>query len=70
MKYELWLSDGDGHQGSSSYSFFPEDNESVRKMLEADARLLMTFEADDWNNACKQKHAFLGWDPYDPMDET
>ena len=69
MKYELWLSDGDVDQGGSSYSFFPEDNESARQILECDARLVKIIEAANWDDACRQKHAFLGWEPYLPMEE-
>ena len=70
MKYELWVSEGDETAGGVSYSFFPEENASARQMLETDARLLKIFEAEDWNDACTQKHAFLGWEPYEPMEES
>ncbi len=70
MKYELWVSEGDGAAEAVSYSFFPEENESARQMVETDARLLKIFKAEDWNDACTQKHAFLGWEPYEPIEEA
>lgn len=70
MKYELWVSGGSRDEDACCYSFFPEDHENARTALEADAKLLKIFEAENWEDACKQKHAFLGWEPYRPMDET
>jgi hypothetical protein len=26
-----------------------------------------TIDAQDWNEAHKKKHEFLGWEPYKPM---
>lgn len=28
---------------------------------------VMVFTARDWNDACRQQHEFLGWQPYKPM---
>lgn len=60
MRYELW-------QRVAGYSFFPEDNESARKTLEAGSKLMKVFEADSWEDASRQKNEFLGWEPYKPM---
>ena len=59
-KYELWK-EPDG------YSFFPEGNSSARCLLAPDAQLVWTVEATDWNEAQAKRHAFLGWEPYNPM---
>jgi hypothetical protein len=61
MKYELWMAE-------NSYSFFPEDNESARRLLKPAAKHIETIEADTWEDACVQKHIFLGWKPYKPME--
>ena len=37
-------------------------------MLESDARLIRTFAVENWDEVCKQKHQFLGWEPYEPME--
>jgi hypothetical protein len=63
MKCELWISE-------SGYSFFPEENESARRLLESNAKLVKIIEAATWEEACAKKHAFLGWEPYKPMDAT
>jgi hypothetical protein len=62
MKYELW-SEEDG------YSFFPEDNESARRLLGSKAKLIWTVEAATWDEARTKQHEFLGWDRYDPMGQ-
>jgi hypothetical protein len=56
MKYELW-------KESDSYSFFPDDNLRRRSLLGAEAVLLWTVEADNWEEAQSRKHDFLGWEP-------
>ena len=65
-RWELWLSKADE---CLAYTFFPEDNESVRQALEPDAKLIWEVEAASYNDAHRAKHDFLGWDPYFPMDE-
>ena len=60
MKYELWK-DSDG------YSFFPQDNASMRSLLGPGAVLIWTVEADSWEEAQTMRHEFLGWEPYEPM---
>jgi len=59
-KYELW-------KEPNAYSFFPESSASARALLTADARLIWTVDARDWNEAQTKKHEFLGWEPYKPM---
>jgi hypothetical protein len=58
-KYELW-------KRGDSYSFFPCDNVSARKLLEPDATLVWTVEAGSWDEAQRLKHEFLGLEPYKP----
>ncbi len=59
--YELWEGDG--------YTFFPEDNESIRKLLPANAKLIWTVEADNWESANKACYEHMGWEPYQPMSD-
>ena len=61
MNYELWSDD-------AGYSFFGEDNESARRLLKADARLIWTVEASTWEDARTKQHEFLGWEPYKLMN--
>jgi hypothetical protein len=61
MKYELWKS-------GNSYSFFPENDTTLRGLLDADAKRLTVIEAETWEDAQRLKHEFLGWEPYKPME--
>lgn len=62
MKYELWQSKGD-----SSLTMLPENYRWKKAILEDDAALLKVFEAPTWEDAQRQKHEFLGWEPYKPF---
>jgi hypothetical protein len=70
MKYELWHS----REGSSDiYTLHAADKprESVKGVaLESDAKLIRIFDANTWEDACRQQHEFLGWEPYKPMQES
>jgi hypothetical protein len=33
-------------------------------------QLLKVFEAESWEDACRQYHEWQGWEPYRPMDEA
>lgn len=61
MRYELW-------QDKGGYTFFPENNNTARNLLLADAELIWTVEADSFEEAQTKKHEYLGWEPYQPMD--
>ena len=63
MKWELWHS-----IEGQCYSMFPEDTPAEKRILEPDAELIHVIEADTYNEAAKQKHEYLGWEPYKPMD--
>lgn len=63
MKFELWMEE-------SGYLFFGEENDSARRLLEPGAKLIRTFDAATYEEACALKHEFLGWEPYKPMEET
>jgi len=60
---ELWHS-----KTEMSYTFFPEDNERVRKSLEKDAELIWKCEATSWTDANNKKNKYLGWGYYQPME--
>lgn len=36
--------------------------------FELNSVLVKTFEAESWNDAMAQYHAWQGWEPYKPMD--
>lgn len=61
--YELWYS-----ESNCSYTMFPADHDSAAHGVEPDAVLEKVFEAPDWNDAMRQKHEHLGWEPYVPLD--
>ncbi len=63
-RYELW-EDPDG-----SLTLFPFADDSARKVLDPNAKLLKIFEADSWEEACQMKNDFMGWGLYVPFDET
>ena len=63
VKYELW------DDGESGYPFFPEDNDSARKLLRVEAKLIWTIEAETWNDAMRAFHDHMGWEPYKPMSD-
>jgi len=64
MKYELWHCQ-DGH-----YSFFAVDNDSARKMLDPDDRLIWTVEAQSWEEASQAQYDYLGWGKYSAFEQT
>ena len=61
MRYELWHSASEG-----CHTFFPANQ--CPADLGADARLIWTVEAATWEEAQTAKHAFLGIEPYRPME--
>jgi hypothetical protein len=56
-KFELW-------KLGKGYTFFPEDNENARKLLEPGARLAWTVEAQSWDEARARMLEFLGRGPF------
>jgi hypothetical protein len=60
-KFELW-------RLRSGYTFFAEDNENARKLLEPGAKLTWTVEANSWEEARARMQQFLGWKPYKPIE--
>lgn len=60
--FELW-------QHEADYSFFPESNVTAREQLPAGAIKIWSVEAASWNEACGKKNEYLGWGPYQPMDD-
>jgi hypothetical protein len=32
-------------------------------------QLLKVFEAESWEDACRQYHEWQGWEPYKPMED-
>lgn len=68
MKYELWQTEDE--QGNvKSYSLFPEDKESARRLLEPNAKLIWTVEATSYEEACSRRNEFLQWESYTPLDD-
>lgn len=60
VRYELW------DQGAS-LCFFPEGDESFRRLLEPGAKLVWSCVAASWSEAQSMKHEYLGWEPYVPL---
>lgn len=61
MIYSVW---DDG----VSFTFI-EDITLPANLCEPGAFLLKTFEADSYNDAMRQYHAWQGWEPYKPMED-
>ncbi len=51
--FELWIE-------KSGYKFFESTNTAIRGILEADAKLVWTTQAENWREAQKNKDNFLG----------
>ena len=64
MKYELWHS-RDGN--TDIYTLVAAGSSREENILEMDARLIRTFEAETWEDARRQEHEYLGREPYKPM---
>ena len=64
-RYELWQCGTE--ETGIDYSFFSEDNESARKLLDRNAILIWETYANSWEEACALMNEFLGWEPYKPM---
>ena len=60
--YELW-------QHESDYSFFPASNATAREQLPAGASMIWSVETASWNEACAKRNEYLGWGPYEPLDD-
>jgi hypothetical protein len=59
-RFELWKME-------SGHAFFAVNNESARRLLQPDARLVWSVEAASWHEARARMHEYLGWDPYRPV---
>lgn len=67
MRYGLWSAD----QGSS-LTFIPMDayEEVLQQgILETDAQLIWTVEADSWEVASALYHEYMGWESYQERNE-
>ena len=67
MKYELWHSHD---RGSDVYTLLPAGAQREQTLLEPNAKVIWTIDAESWNEACQKQHEFLGWEPYKPMPES
>jgi hypothetical protein len=63
--WQLWELVHD--DGTSELSFFPKWQESSRRGLSADAKLLCEIEARSYDDAMQRRNDFLGWGPYKPI---
>ena len=61
--FELWYSQAGG------YTFFECSQEDVRAQLEHDAELIWEVDASSWEEAQAEKHKYLGWEPYRPIEQ-
>lgn len=65
MQFQLWHS-----PSANAFTFVPAEPPPALSLIEDDARLMWTVEADSWDEAQAKKHEFLGWEPYVPIDES
>jgi hypothetical protein len=61
MKFELWQ-----NADKSSVTLIPAGSEQHRRLIEPDATLIWTVEADSFEAALAAQHEYLGWEPYKP----
>ncbi len=57
--YELWHS-----IACSCYTLVEAERDDKHETMEDDAKLLVSFEAEDYESAMAMKHDYLGWEPY------
>ena len=55
--WQLWYS-----KIENDYSFFPEENESAKQLLNEDAQMIWSVEAESMEAACSARDKYLGWD--------
>jgi hypothetical protein len=67
VKYELWHSP---NGRTDIYTLLAAGAPRAAALLEPDATVVWTVEAETWDEACRKQHEFLGWDPYKPMTES
>lgn len=60
--YEHWVS------GSGSL-MIPADHPQ-REWLTKGSQLCCTFHAQGWNEASQLLHDHMGWEPYEPIEDT
>jgi len=66
MEYELWQS----REGNVEvHTLLPSGTRLSPPLLEPDARVIWKFEAENWEDARRKQHEFLGWEPYKPMTD-
>ena len=61
MKYTAWGKDG--------VEFTLIKGDQLPAWDTRGMQLLKVFEAESWEDACRQYHEWQGWEPYKPMDE-
>lgn len=60
MKYTAWGKDGE------EFTFV--EGEELPSYDTPGIQLLKVFEAESWDDACRQYHEWQGWEPYKPME--
>lgn len=65
MKCEVWK------DKNGDFAMFPETHSPEQKALIAgeDPVLLTVIEADNWDDAMRQYHEYMGFEPYVPMED-
>jgi hypothetical protein len=58
VNYELW-------QEPSGFSFFPTQNDSARRMLDADSVLVWSCAANSWEEALRLRDSYLSQRTHD-----
>ena len=62
MQYELWQTD------DTTITVIPFDHSQKAQLIADGAILQQTFEAIDFDDAMRQAHDYMGWEPYVPME--
>lgn len=61
MKYSIWIDDN---------SIICTASEGSAQYLTSEAKLISTFDADTWEEACAIYHLRLGFEPYVPQGKA
>ncbi len=67
MRYELWC--GPDQLSLTFVEAGAVETHKQEGILEPGAERIWSVDADSWNEANALYHAFMGWEPYQPMSE-
>jgi hypothetical protein len=67
--YEIWEAIAEDNGCSQTALLRKGEIENEAHLFDGKPKLLKTFEANSYNDACQIYHDFFGWEKYIPMDK-